>query len=279
MTQTTTAYLDSLASYYTPSSTYFDAARAHRGSIESRLDAWLGLHEMFESGSLKHGTGVWFYSDADYIVSLKGSRTTPGTALSKVKEALQDRYPHTTIRVSRPAVVCAFANGKETVEVTPAYPDGGGYWIPDPKDPSAWMKAYPKNHNTYVNDANKTAKHPGAAKKLARLAKTWKYERQVPISSCYLEMRAAKYVKDLDHWVLPMDMHLFLLHLRDISLAAMNDPTGLGSRFTPCSSDSTRKDTLSKLDTAITRSTKAYDAYCDGHHSTAIAQWKLVFNQ
>jgi hypothetical protein len=92
-------------------------------------------------------------------------------------------------------------------------------------------------------------------------------------------MRAAKYVKDLKHWVLPMDMHLFLDHLRSIDLAAMNDPTGLGSRFTPCSSDGTRKETLSKLDTALTRSAKAFDAYAASDHDKAITQWKLVFNQ
>lgn len=279
MSETTLGYLNGLLSKYTPSSTYFDKARTHGTGIETRLDAWLGVREMFETGSLKHGTGVWSYSDVDYIVSLKGTRPTPTTSLNNVRDALKDKYPNTTVRVSRPAVVCEFASGDETVEVVPAYTDlvNGGYWIPDPKDSSAWMKSHPKDHNSYVNDAN--AKHSGAAKKLARLAKTWKYKRNVPISSCYLEMRAAKYAKDVGTWILPMDLHLFLRDLQTIGLAAMNDPTGLGSRFTPCSSDSNRQDALSKLDTAVTRSQKAYDAYLDSKHADAIAQWKLVFNQ
>ncbi|UAL29530.1 hypothetical protein K8W59_17535 [Nocardioides rotundus] len=279
MSETTVGYLNGLLSKYTPSSTSFDKARTHRSGIETRLDAWLGVREMFETGSLKHGTGVWFYSDVDYVVSLKGTRPTPTMSLNNVRDALKDKYPNTTVRVSRPAVVCEFASGDETVEVVPAYIDSvnGGYWIPDPKDSSAWMKSHPKDHNSYVNDAN--TKHSGAAKKLARLAKTWKYKRNVPISSCYLEMRAAKFAKGVGTWVLPMDLASFFKHLQDIDLAAMNDPTGLGSRFTPCSSESNRQDALSKLDTAVTRSQKAYSAYLDDKHADAISQWKLVFNQ
>ncbi|MET8518476.1 hypothetical protein [Nocardioides sp. NPDC004968] len=278
MSATTISYLNSLLDYYTPSSTYFDKARRHRASIETRLDNRLGVSEMFETGSLRHGTGVWFYSDVDYIASLKGARPTPTTALSNVRDALKDRFPNTTIRVSRPAVVCEFASGDETVEVVPAFAaPSGGFWIPNPADTAEWMKSHPKDHNSWVNKSNE--KHSGAAKKLARLAKTWKYRRNVPVSSCYLEMRAAKYAGEQSSWILPMDLFYFLRNLKNVGLAAMNDPTGLGSRFTACSSTSNRDDALSKLDTAVSRAQKAYDAYMDGDDATAIAQWKLVFSQ
>ena len=105
MSETTVGYLNGLLSKYTPSSTSFDKARTHRSGIETRLDAWLGVREMFETGSLKHGTGVWFYSDVDYVVSLKGTRPTPTMSLNNVRDALKDKYPNTTVRVSRPAVV------------------------------------------------------------------------------------------------------------------------------------------------------------------------------
>ncbi len=74
MAQTSQQYLSSIIDKYTPSSTAFDIARTHRSGIESRLDAWFGVSEMFETGSLKHGTGVKWYSDVDYIVVLKGAR-------------------------------------------------------------------------------------------------------------------------------------------------------------------------------------------------------------
>lgn len=270
-------HLSLILSTFTPASSYFDAARAHRSAIERRLDDDLGVNEMFETGSLKHGTGVWLYSDADYIVSLKGSRPLSGTtALTKVKTSLAVRFPLTTINTRTPAVVCKFADGSETVEVVPAYAADSGYWIPNPVD-GGWMKTHPKSHNTWVNDVNK--KHSGGAKKLARLAKVWKYKRSVPISSCYLEMRAAKYADSQTSWWLPFDLHDFLKHLQGTGLAAMNDPTGLGSRFTACSSTANRDDALSKLDTSVGRAAKAKQYDIDGKDDLAISQLKLLFNQ
>lgn len=276
MSQTAGQYLSSLVSTWTPSSGYFDAHRRHKGAIEARLDSWYGLHDMFETGSLRHGTGIWHYSDADYFASMKGFRPSSDTALYNVKRALQDRYPNTTIQIRKPTVKCLFANGTEVVEVCPAYPaDGGGYWIPDPRD-GDWMKSHPKDHNAFVNEAN--LKHDGGAKKLARLAKLWKYQRSVPISSCYLEMRAAKYAVDEPGWILYVDLHEFLERLLDGGLAAMNDPTGLGSRFSPCSSATTKADALSKLDTAVSRAKAAMDYESAGNHEAAVERLKMVFN-
>ena len=277
MTQTTQQYLDTLLSKYTPNASYFDSAKTHRAGIETRLDSWLGLREMFETGSLRHGTGVWAHSDVDYIVSLKGSLPTPTTALNNVRDALKDKYPNTTIRVSRPAVVCEFSKGAETVEVVPAFAAaGGGYWIADPKT-GDWMRTFPKDHNAYVNEQNKV--HSGAAKKLARLAKVWKYRRALPLSSCYLEMRAAKWAPEQANWSLPIHLYYFFNHLKSVDLASMNDPTGLGSRFNAYSSDTNRDEARSKLDRAVSRALKAKDFYIAGHHDLAIEQWKLAFAQ
>lgn len=70
MTANAYTWTDDLTRKYTPSSTEFDAARRHRAAIESRLDAFLGILNMFEIGSLRRGTGVWLHSDVDYLVSL-----------------------------------------------------------------------------------------------------------------------------------------------------------------------------------------------------------------
>ncbi|WP_158715862.1 SMODS domain-containing nucleotidyltransferase [Streptomyces sp. NRRL B-24720] len=273
MAQSAIAWLNELTTLYTPTSSEFDAARRHRGAIESRLDATLGLHEMFEIGSLKHGTGVWNYSDADFLVSLKGIQPgSPWTMLNKVKETLQGRFPTSTIEIRRPAVVCRFSDAD--VEVVPAYPAAAGYWIADPSD--GWMKTYPKDHNQYVNDVNK--KHDGAAKRLARRVKIWKYKRNVPVSSCYLEMRTAKHLDGEDTYSPLWDLYLTLRNMHDAGLASMNDPTGLGSRFGSCSSESNRQDALSKLGTAVSRARKAKDFSHEGDNESAIGQLKLLFN-
>lgn len=267
-------WLDDLTSQYTPSSSQFDGARSHRAAIEVRLDTYLGVHEMFEIGSLRHGTGVWLYSDADYLVSLKGIRPdSPWTMLNKVKEQLQARFPSTTVVVRRPAVVCKFSDGD--VEVVPGYPASSGYWIANPAD--GWMLTHPKDHNKYVTDVN--TKHNGAVKKLARQVKVWKYKRNVPVSSCYLEMRTAKHMDGEASYSPLWDLYLSLKKMHDAELASMNDPTGLGSRFGACSSESTRQDAISKLGTAVIRARKAKDYDNEGNSEKAIEQLKLLFDR
>lgn len=273
MTANAYTWIDDLTRKYTPSSTQFNAARSHRAAIESRLDAFLGIFGMFEIGSLRHGTGVWLYSDADFLVSLKGSRpTSPWTTLTKVKETLQERFKSTTIVIRQPAVVCYFSDG--VVEVVPAFHDNG-YWIADPT--GGWMKTHPTEHNKYVNEIN--AKHNGAAKALVRQLKIWKYLRDVPVSSCYLEMRAAKYLSGESTYAVLFDLHGALKHLEGVALASMNDPTGLSSRFGACSSDAKRTEALSRLSMAVTRARKAKEYAGDGEHVNAIAQLKLLFNR
>lgn len=274
MSETARAWLHDLTSLYTPTSGQFDAARGHRASIESRLDAHLGVQEMFEIGSLRHGTGVWQYSDADFLVALKGSQPSSSwTMLNKVKESLQVRFPTTTIVVRRPAVVCKFSDAD--VEIVPAYAATSGYNIANPAN--GWMTSYPKDHNKYVNDVNN--KHNGAVKKLARQAKVWKYRRNVPVSSCYLEMRSAKHMDGENTYSPIWDLYLALTKIQDAELAAMNDPTGLGSRFGACSSESNRLDSMSKLETAVSRASKAKDFDQEGEEAKAIAQLKLLFNK
>lgn len=275
MSGTASSWLSELTSYYTPTSTQFDGAKSHKDSIETRLDTVLGVYRMFEIGSLRHGTGVWHYSDADYLVSLKGIQPdSPWTMLTKVKEALQARFTATVITIRQPAVVCKFSDG--IVEVVPGYiAAGGGYMIANPA--GGWMKSYPEDHNKYVNAVNSI--HNGGAKKLARHLKIWKYKRNVPVSSCYLEMRAAKYLEDEKTYAPLFDLHAALKHLQTVQLAALNDPTGLGSRFGAYSSDATKRDALSKLDSAVTRAKKALDYSLKDEQENAIEQLKLLFNR
>jgi hypothetical protein len=139
------------------------------------------------------------------------------------------------------------------------------------------MTTHPKDHNQYVNDVNR--KHDGAVKRLARQVKIWKYKRNVPVSSCYLEMRATKHMDGETSYVPLWDLYLSLKKMYDAELAAMNDPTGLGSRFGSCSSESTRQDAMSKLGTAVSRAQKAKDFDKEGDNDNAIAQLRLLFDR
>jgi hypothetical protein len=265
-----------------PSASEREKASSHRASIEAKLQDKFGLIRMYESGSWKHGTGVTGFSDVDYFISLKSAKPVYGnSALTAVKDAMQERYPNTYIHTSRPAVVLEFGSGYERVELIPAYPCGISdskevrYYIPGVRD--EWMESTPEAHLKYVSDCNEIATVKGGAKGLARLMKAWKYHRKVPISSFYLEMRASEYMATQSSIIYPLDFLYFLNSLKRSDLAAMNDPTGSTGRIYPCSSEANLQNAISILDTTVTRATKAVDLDTAGKVSEAFETWDLVF--
>lgn len=187
------------------------------------------------------------------------------TALTWVKDALTKTFPYTPINISRPAVVVKFGAGYETWEVIPGFITNRGaekqlvYDIPGPSAGSAWIDSAPDEHLTYVNDANHKP-HQGDAKDLARLVKAWKYYRSVPISSFYLEMRAAEHVKKQKHYIHVWDGCQLLESLDSIGLASMNDPKHAAGRIYACSSEANLKDAQTKLKRAAIRARAALDA-------------------
>ncbi|MFI6367623.1 nucleotidyltransferase [Nocardia sp. NPDC050630] len=266
----------------TPSAADRSVASSHRQSIYNKMDSSFGLYRMFESGSFNHGTGVKGFSDVDYFTSLK---TTPpqysSSTLTAVRDALILRFPNTVVQVRRPAVVVKFGSGYETCEVIPAFPKEtvreGEMKFLIPGLTTEWLESTPEAHLKYVNECNQTPSE-GYAKSFARLIKAWKYYRNVPISSFYLEMRAAKYTREQSTVIYAYDLAIFLSRLLGDDLAAMNDPTGTTGRIHPCSSDASKADALSKLGTASVRATNAASAHKSGNNSLAFYYWDQLFD-
>lgn len=266
----------------TPLSSQRSAAASHRASVESAINAAMDTNSFRETGSFHHGTGVRHHCDVDLLVSIKGGRPgTSDTALGWIRDALKARFPNTPVRTSRPAVVVEFAGGAETWEVIPGFITGRGgpdvfvYDIPGAS--SGWMDSAPGAHLDYVNDCNAIVKVSGGAKKLARLAKAWKYYNNVPISSFYLEMRAAQHVATQSSFIPVWDICQLLEKLDGHQLAAMNDPKGASAPFSACSSDAKRTEALSKLSTGASRARRALDAYRASKTGDAFDALGLLF--
>lgn len=259
-----------------------EAGASHRASVKSALERKLTVNNFFETGSFSHGTGVRPYSDIDALVSIGGSRPDSSyTALTWVKDALSQRFPSTNVTIRRPAVVIEFAGGYETWEIIPGFLTlrGGSalvYDIPSPVTGGGWIDAAPKEHLAFVNECNHEP-HEGDAKDLARLIKAWKYYGNVPVSSFYLEMRAAQHVKSVGAYIHIWDVCLLLEKLKGHGLANMQDPKGASAPFAATSSDATRQDALSKLNTAAARARKALDAYREDKIDTAFYYLNLLF--
>lgn len=273
--QAFTVFLDRLV----PSTSERAVAAKHRDSVERSLENGLGLHRFKQTGSLAHGTGITIYSDVDYLASLKGERPlTSDTALRKVKECLQRTFPSTSIHVDRPAVVIEFASGAETFEVVPGWIQRGSgdervYAMPGRA--SGWIESAPDAHLNYVNDVNQSPL--GGAKKLARLLKAWKYYCNVPISSFYLEMQAARHMDGETSIIWSYDVRAVLRKLHTSELASMNDPSALVGRIYACGTDAQKTNAKSKLATALTRANNGRDTEEAGDIDAAFSWWDKVF--
>lgn len=259
------------------------AAATHRQSVDSSLKKSLTIRASWETGSFHHGTGVRNHADVDLLVSIGYPKpASSDTALGWVRDALKASFPYTTVRVSRPAVMVEFAGGQQTWEIIPGFLTNRGgvedlvYDIPGAA--SGWIDTAPKAHLNYVNECNAIDTVKGGAKKLARLMKAWKYYNNVPISSFYLEMRAAEHVATQTSFIPVWDIWQLLNKLNIHQLAGMNDPKGVAGRFYACSSEVRRTEALSKLSTATSRAVKARDAYSAGDPEKAFGYLDLLFD-
>jgi hypothetical protein len=267
----------------TPSSYESEAAKSHRHSIEARLKLDFGYVRRFTRiGSFGNGTSISGYSDVDYLACLPTEQLTQvsTSSLTKVRNSLDARFPYTGVHVSCPAVVVPFGStASETTEVVVAdyIGDSKGYKLYDIADcAGGWMNASPDAHNDYVRSVND--KLNGKVKPLIRFIKAWKYFRDVPISSFYLELRVAKYSSGESSIIYDIDIKRILRQLADAQLADMQDPMEVSGYIPACKSDAQYKDAISKIETAAARAEKARDAASNGKISDAFDWWRLLYN-
>ena len=266
----------------TPTATETQAAKTHRASIEAKLRADFGLQRFVRIGSFGNGTSISGYSDVDYLASIPTNRLTSNSnySLQKIKDSLDERFPYTGVRVSCPAIVCPFGDScSETTEIVPGdyKTDRNGFGVYDIADCNGgWMEASPDAHNGYVRSIDDRLN--GKVKPLIRFIKAWKYYRDVPISSFYLELRVAKYASNEQGIVSYIDLSRVLRQLYDCSLASMQDPMGISGYVPACKTEAMKSDAISKLETAVSRAEKAQSAAMAGNFSDAFYWWRLLYN-
>lgn len=267
----------------TPSGTESDAAKRHRASIESCLKNNFGLRRFFRTGSFGNGTSISGYSDVDYFASIPSEELSQSSSytLTKVRDALDYRFPFTSARVNCPSVEVPFGtDAQETTEVVPADYMGkanGGHLVYEIPDCSGgWMRSSPDAHNTYVRNIDEELNCK--VKPLVRFIKAWKYFKQAPISSFYLELRVAKYAQDEPSIVYSIDVRRIFSLLYDKDLADIRDPMGISGHIPACATDAKYRDARSKLLTASVRADKAREAEEDGNIKDAFHWWNLLYD-
>ena len=114
-------------------------------------------------------------------------------------------------------------------------------------------------------------------KPLIRFLKAWKFFRDVPISSFYLELRVAKYAANESSIAYDVDIKRVLQLLWDGELASMQDPMGVSGYIQACKTEAMRGDALSKLETGLGRAEKALAASARNRVDDAFGWWRLLF--
>lgn len=181
------------------------------------------------------------------------------------------------MRIDRPSVRVVYFDDGPAVEVTPAYRMAeDDYQIPDPNS-TGWIRSNPAIHLDYVNEAHK--KTSGKAKSLVRLVKTWKARNKVPLSSFYLEMRAAQHAHANKTIIYDWDLRDFFKGLTGDGLREMNDPTHYGRRIATGTSGLAESiGAKYAVDEAARLAILAKEASDAGDQDRAIARWLRLFS-
>lgn len=266
----------------TPSTGETAAVTKHRKSIEQCIRSHFGLNRFWRTGSFGNGTSISGYSDVDYIASIPREKLKQNstTSLTSLRNMLAVRFPNTGVRSACPAVVVPFGTDrKETTEVTPAdciaaSSDHLVYHIPDCN--GGWMKSSPDAHNNYVREVDKSLSNK--VRPLVRFIKAWKYFRDVPISSFYLELRVAKYASGESLILYATDVERMFRELQKLGLAKIQDPMGVSGYVSPSRTQVQLYEAKSKLATAVSRAGKAKAAEKSGNIKDAFYWWNLLFD-
>lgn len=262
-----------------PSATESAAAKSHRASIEACLKSNFSITRFVRIGSFGNGTSISGYSDVDYLASIPTSHLlqNSGSSLTKVRNALDTRFPNTGVRVSCPAVTIPFGTiPSERTEVVPADFQGevNNLLVYEIADCSGgWRKASPDAHNAYVDYID--GKLQGKVKPLIRYIKAWKYFLNAPISSFYLEMYVAKYSAGENSIVYYIDIARIFCALWTADLPSIQDPMGVSGLIAPCKSTAFHEDAMSKLLTAKVRAEFAQGEATKGNIKDAFSWWRM----
>ncbi|WP_425845683.1 nucleotide-binding domain-containing protein [Agrococcus sp. TSP3-2-1] len=154
-------------------------------------------------GSYGRWTAIRGVSDLDllFIVppSLRRGYEEDGGAsriLKRTREAIQNRYPTTTVRVDRLVVVVEFISF--SFDVQPVFAnDDDSYSYPDTYA-DAWKVTKPRAEIKAIRDENETAR--GNLRRLCRMTRSWKNKHGVVMGGLLIDTLASRFFKAEPDW-------------------------------------------------------------------------------
>ncbi|MGB5113104.1 MAG: nucleotidyltransferase [Mycobacterium sp.] len=230
-------------------------------------------------GSYGRYTAIRGISDLDLLFVLPASlwdtytgEDGPRDALTRARNAIQKRYPNTSVKVDRLVVVVTFQNFM--FEVQPVFEqDDGSFKYPDTQSKS-WKTTKPREEIKETSDYNSITN--GNFRRLCKMARAWKNKHGVAMGGLLLDTLAYNFLqKNTDHHsataatydLLVRDFFSFLSEEED-----HDHYQALGSK----QDVKVKKKFQRKAKTAYELCLKAIDA--EGK-TTVNAKWKKVFGK
>jgi len=259
------------------------AAAGHRASIKAKLESEFGLTTLFRTGSFGNGTNVPGWSDVDYfaVIPTASLKQNSQMTLARVASAVRERFPTTmNIRVNSPGVQVPFGlDGAEHTEIIPVDYTGqtklGFRQFDIPDGNGGWMFSAPESHNAFVRFHDDRL--GGKLKPLIRCLKAWKFQRNVPIKSFYLEMFAVACMVDEPVIVYSIDIKNILSRLVQLAAAPIIDPRFSDKTISACGTELQREEIVARAMTASAWATQAKEHEGKGQLRQAFERWDLVF--
>lgn len=245
-----------------------------RERLEQILEEELEVEESHQFGSFTRGTMVGPLSeDSDTDVMFVLSHEEHGewergengsrNCLRAVKRALKKRYPNSKVSIDRNVVSVQFSDF--TVDVTPAFRDGtGGYKIPDTYNKGrSWVRTNPRGYKQRFEAVDNA--RGGRLKKVARVAKKLRENRNIPVSSYHMEVMAYDYVHNHPNKNASTEelVEGFVEELPRRVSRGTRDPVN-GDRLDSNMDRSSRKEAIRKAKTARKKIRKAREHRRDG---------------
>ena len=115
--------------------------------------------------------------------------------LTKVKDAIQARYPRTTVKVDRLVVRVLYADFH--IEVQPVFEENDGNFVyPDTKNGGSWKTTKPRKEiaamKEFVDTKNSSLRH------LCKMTRAWKNEYGVQMGGLLIDTLAYNFLKSTD---------------------------------------------------------------------------------
>lgn len=265
------------------------AYETHRVQVQRCLQASFDVAQVLTIGSYARGSAIRQSSDLDLLVLLRRSEVRWGrspkssrTTLGAVRDALLSRFPWTSMRRDKQAVVVDFSD-KRRIDVVPSWwaaPRDDGwptYGIPDGE--GGWMATSPKRHAKYITDAD--ARSGGKLKHVARILKYWRISRTVPIpiSSFYVELLMASAGLCSVGAAYGECFASLLASLHEIGCEPIKDPLGVSEGVEACTTEAKLGSAVHAVAAAADRALRAVEAEERGRMREALRLWDLVFNR